>query len=141
MRIILRGPKPIHCVIVVITTILKPSYITTDATGLLSTNMFAYCENDPINKSDPSGEDWQETAKIGLMIAGVGLMALAVISTGGGALVFAGAGISVSAASATLTMATVTVSIGTAITGLSIIRAVNDNMIMGILEIGLAPIK
>ena len=32
------------------------SYASTDATGLLSTNMFAYCENDPVNKSDPSGE-------------------------------------------------------------------------------------
>ena len=32
------------------------SYASTDATGLLSTNMFAYCENDPVNRSDPSGE-------------------------------------------------------------------------------------
>ena len=32
------------------------SYASTDATGLLSTNMFAYCENDPVNKSDPSGK-------------------------------------------------------------------------------------
>ena len=32
------------------------SYASTDAAGLLSTNMFAYCENDPINRSDPSGE-------------------------------------------------------------------------------------
>ncbi len=32
------------------------SYASTDATGLLSTNMFAYCENDPINRSDPTGE-------------------------------------------------------------------------------------
>ena len=34
------------------------SYASTDATGLLSTNMFAYCENDPVNRSDPSGESW-----------------------------------------------------------------------------------
>ena len=34
------------------------SYASTDATGLLSTNMFAYCENDPVNKSDPTGESW-----------------------------------------------------------------------------------
>ena len=32
------------------------SYASTDATGLLSANMFAYCENDPVNRSDPSGE-------------------------------------------------------------------------------------
>mgnify|MGYP004674923359 FL=1 len=32
------------------------SYASTDATGILSANMFAYCENDPVNKSDPTGE-------------------------------------------------------------------------------------
>ena len=32
------------------------SYASTDAAGLLSTNMFAYCENDPVNGSDPNGE-------------------------------------------------------------------------------------
>ena len=32
------------------------SYASTDATGLLSTNMFAYCENDPVCKVDVSGE-------------------------------------------------------------------------------------
>ena len=31
------------------------SYASTDATGLLSTNMFAYCENDPVCKVDVSG--------------------------------------------------------------------------------------
>ena len=38
------------------------SYASTDATGLLSTNMFAYCENDPVNRSDPSGELWAQFA-------------------------------------------------------------------------------
>ena len=28
---------------------------TTDADGFLSCNMFAYCENDPVNHSDPNG--------------------------------------------------------------------------------------
>ena len=32
------------------------TYTTTDADGLLSTNMFAYCENNPVNRSDPDGE-------------------------------------------------------------------------------------
>ena len=32
------------------------TYTTTDADGLLSTNLFAYCENNPINRSDPNGE-------------------------------------------------------------------------------------
>ena len=31
------------------------SYASTDATGLLGTNMFAYCENDPVCKVDVSG--------------------------------------------------------------------------------------
>ena len=41
------------------------SYASTDATGLLSTNMFAYCENDPVNRSDPSGEWFLQAAAIG----------------------------------------------------------------------------
>lgn len=32
------------------------SYASTDASGILSTNMFAYCENDPVNNSDATGE-------------------------------------------------------------------------------------
>ena len=32
------------------------SYASTDATGLLSTNMFAYCENNPVTRVDPTGE-------------------------------------------------------------------------------------
>ena len=31
------------------------SYASTDIVGLLSTNMFSYCENDPVNRSDHSG--------------------------------------------------------------------------------------
>ena len=38
------------------------SYASTDATGLLSTNMFAYCENNPVNRSDPDGELWAQFA-------------------------------------------------------------------------------
>ena len=62
------------------------SYASTDATGLLSANMFAYCENDPVNRSDPSGEAWGSVAKIAVGVAiiavGVGVTAL----TGGTAL-------------------------------------------------------
>lgn len=32
------------------------TYTTTDADGLLSTNMFAYCENNPVMGTDPTGE-------------------------------------------------------------------------------------
>ncbi len=31
------------------------TYTTTDSTGILSANMYAYCENDPVNRNDPSG--------------------------------------------------------------------------------------
>ena len=31
------------------------SYLSTDSTGLLSYNMFAYCENNPVMRSDPTG--------------------------------------------------------------------------------------
>ena len=48
--------------------------------------MFAYCENDPVNRSDPSGEAWGSVAKIAVGVAiiavGVGVTAL----TGGAAL-------------------------------------------------------
>ena len=49
------------------------SYASTDATGLLSTNMFAYCENDPVNKSDPDGE----VAPILIAMAGGALVGIA----------------------------------------------------------------
>ena len=32
------------------------AFASTDALGLLSTNMFAYCENNPISRFDPTGE-------------------------------------------------------------------------------------
>ena len=32
------------------------TFISTDISGVLSTNMFAYCENNPIMRSDPTGE-------------------------------------------------------------------------------------
>ena len=44
------------------------TYATTDAEGLLSTNLFAYCENNPISRFDPTGElfwdvlDWAMAA-------------------------------------------------------------------------------
>ena len=91
------------------------TFATTDANGFLSANMFAYCENNPIMRVDHNGESWEDAAKIGLVVAAVGLAALAIVSTGGGALLLAGAGISVTAATsaATATVAAgITVSAG-----------------------------
>ena len=51
------------------------SYASTDATGLLSTNMFAYCENDPVNRSDPSGEFWN-------IVVGAGMEVLTQLAAG-----------------------------------------------------------
>ena len=34
------------------------SYASTDMVGLLSTNMFSYCENNPVMRVDPTGEFW-----------------------------------------------------------------------------------
>ena len=46
------------------------SFTTTDTDGFLSCNMFAYCENDPVNRSDPSGEfPW--TVFIGGVVGGI----------------------------------------------------------------------
>ncbi|MCF0137107.1 MAG: hypothetical protein HUJ66_01950, partial [Oscillospiraceae bacterium] len=42
--------------------------------GLLSTNMFSYCENNPVNRSDPSGQWWVKHA-VALTSAIVGFVA------------------------------------------------------------------
>ena len=44
------------------------TYATTDADGLLSTNMFAYCENNPVMGTDPTGEWVVQAAVIGAVI-------------------------------------------------------------------------
>lgn len=36
------------------------TYTTTDADGILLSNMFAYCENNPVMRSDPTGEIFGE---------------------------------------------------------------------------------
>ena len=38
------------------------TFATTDANGFLSCNMFAYCENNPVNRSDGTGEVWNLVA-------------------------------------------------------------------------------
>ncbi len=36
------------------------AFVTTDITGALSANMFAYCENNPVNRADFYGTFWKE---------------------------------------------------------------------------------
>ena len=67
-----------------------------------SHNIFAYCDNNPIINTDPTGLfSWKALAWAGVIIAAAGLLVLATISTGGGALALASAGITASAATAT----------------------------------------
>ena len=49
------------------------AFATTDVSGVLSANMFAYCENNPIVRSDPSGELWNLVAgaAVGAIIGGI----------------------------------------------------------------------
>lgn len=56
------------------------TFATTDANGFLSCNMFAYCENDPVNSEDPSGEFAH--ILIGALV-GIGLQAMSDILTPG----------------------------------------------------------
>ena len=50
------------------------TFATTDANGFLSANMFAYCENNPIMRTDEDGEIWHIVAGavIGAVTNGIG---------------------------------------------------------------------
>ena len=50
------------------------TFATTDANGLLSANMFAYCENNPVMRTDEDGEIWHIVAGavIGAVTNGIG---------------------------------------------------------------------
>ena len=57
------------------------SYASTGQ-GILGYNMFAYCGNNPVNASDPTGEAWWHWA---VAVAVVAVAAVAVVATAGGA--------------------------------------------------------
>ena len=78
--------------------------------GLLGYNLFAYCENNPVMGIDPTGNspDWDKFA-MGLMLAGVGALAVtAVVLSGGTCVPLVALGYAVLA-----TAGTVAVGIGT----------------------------
>ena len=100
------------------------SYASTDATGLLSTNMFAYCENDPVNRSDPSGEFWATVAKMAVGAA-VNVATTVVTNAIAGAPLTEGIGEAAMEGAVTSISGTV---IGTAVSvGFSIYRGVKDH--------------
>ena len=55
------------------------TYTTTDADGILSSNMFAYCENNPVMGVDPTGE-WVHLA-IGAAIGAISSVATSYLSS------------------------------------------------------------
>ncbi len=59
--------------------------------GLLGSNMFAYCGNNPVNYTDSSGQDWWHWAAAAAIVA---VAAVAVIATAGGV---AGAALAITA--------------------------------------------
>ena len=100
------------------------SYASTDATGLLSANMFAYCENDPVNKSDPTGEFWATVAKMAVGAA-VNVVTTVVTNAIAGAPLTEGIGKAAIEGAVTSVSGTV---IGTVVSvGFSIYRGVEDH--------------
>ena len=60
------------------------TFATTDANGFLSANMFAYCENNPVMRTDPNGE-WAQLvvgAAVGAVVGGISAAVSSYKSTG-----------------------------------------------------------
>ena len=55
------------------------AFVTTDINGVLSANMFAYCENNPVMRSDPTGE-WVHIA-VGAVIGAISSVATSYLSS------------------------------------------------------------
>ena len=100
--------------------------------GVIGHNSYAYCGNNPISRSDPSGYSWWDDLKealavvavVAIVVAVVAVAVVATVSTGGGALVLAGGGIM--AASSVAASAT---AVATAATGVAVTSAVGAGAI------------
>ena len=81
------------------------SFTTTDVTGFLSANMFAYCENDPVNLEDADGTlpKWATKVLIGTaVIAAAAVLTVATAGTGTALACFAVGALQGSAAGAAI---------------------------------------
>jgi hypothetical protein len=85
-------------------------------------NLYAYCGNNPVNRSDHDGSDWRTALAIGVAVTMVGLFIAATIATGGATLAFAGIGASAAAASASA-VAGATIATGVGLIGGSLLSA------------------
>ena len=83
-----------------------------------SVNLFAYCGNNPVTRSDPDGTDWRTVFAVGFTAAAIGLVVLATLPFSGPLL----AGIGVSAATVA-TAASATVAAGLTVEAGSLISA------------------
>ncbi len=57
------------------------SYVKTPTDSLLSTNMFAYCENNPVNKFDPTGNFALTATLGGIALWKIGAAIIGVVAT------------------------------------------------------------
>ena len=90
-----------------------------------SVNLFAYCGNNPVNRSDPDGTDWRTVFAVGFKAAAIGLVVLATLPFSGPLLAGAGA----AAATATVAAAAnATVAAGLTVAGGSLIYAASQNV-------------
>ena len=79
--------------------------------GLTDKNYFAYCDNNPVSRSDDGGEFWSELLYGVAIVAGVTAVAAFVVATGGvGAMAVAGGGVVLGGAITSTTAMAVSVS-------------------------------
>ncbi len=94
--------------------------------GLLGYNLFAYCENNPVMYTDPTGEwpDWNIFVKGALLVAfGVGVAAATILTAGTATLCLAGAIAATAVTSAALCTAAIGASeVVESLTGTNVIR-------------------
>ena len=107
------------------------TFATTDANGFLSANMFAYCENNPIMRTDETGNDWRLLAAklaIGTLAIAIGVGFTA--ATGGLALPALVAGIKAACVAGAISagMSATSTAVKSASAGNDLSTVVNDSL-------------